>query len=110
MGFMHMYVYTYMLSASWKLPGRFFMVSVVDITQRFRMVSVVVVFLCFMASVDAGNVLFMVSVVGCFMVSVAVGNMFYGFRRGAFFLFYGFRRGMFLWCPSRMEPFVYVFV
>ena len=45
--------YIYILSASWKLPGRFFMVSVVDITQRFRMVSVVGFF---MVSVVAGNV------------------------------------------------------
>ena len=47
------------------------MVSVVDITQRFRMVSVVG--FLFVVSVVAGNVLFMVSV---------VGFLFNGFRRG----------------------------
>ena len=53
----YIYIYIYILSASWKLPGHFCMVSVVDITQRFRMVSVV----------------------GCFMVSVAAGNVFLWF-------------------------------
>ena len=88
--YIYIYIYTYILSASWKLPGRFFMVSVVDITQRFRM------FFC-MVSVVAGNYLlwfpslllfngfrrgrkrffFMVSVAERFlMVSVAASNDF----------------------------------
>ena len=58
------YIYIYILSASWKLPGRFLMVSVVDITQRFRMVSVV----------------------GFLMVSVAAGNVFLWFLSRNVFL------------------------
>ena len=66
--YMYVYMYIYILSASWKLPGRFFMVSVVDITQRFRTVSVVG-FLWFPSSQE---------------------TFFYGFRR---WFFNGFRRG-----------------
>ena len=62
------------------------MVSVVDITQRFRMVSVVGFF---MVSVVAGNVFFMVSAVGFLMVSVAAGNVFLWFPS----------RNVFLWFP-----------
>ena len=63
------------------------MVSVVDITQRFRMVSVVG---SFMVSVVAGNFLFFVwfPSLFLFMVSVAAGNIF------------------FLWFPSRNVLFV----
>ena len=62
------YAHAHTLSASRKPSGRFLMVSVVDIIQRFLMVSVV----------------------GFFMVSVVAGNVFNGFRR---WFFYGFRRG-----------------
>ena len=57
-----------MLSASRKPSGRFLMVSIVDIIQR----------------------LFTISVVGCFMASVVAGNLIYVFRR---WFFNGFRRG-----------------
>ena len=68
-----LHIYIYLFSASWKLPGRFLMVSVVDITQRFCMVSVVF----FYGFRRRRKHLFMVSVVGfCLMVSVAAGNVF----------------------------------
>ena len=83
-----MCIYVYILSASWKLPGRLFMASVVDITQRFRMVSVVG-FL--MVSVAAGNVfLWFPSLVFLWFPS-RQETFSYGFRRGTFS--YGFRRG-----------------
>ena len=69
----------------------FFMVSVVDITQRFRMVSVLGLF---MVSVAAGNVfLWFPSLVSFLWFPSRQETFSYGFRRGTFS--YGFRRGTF---------------
>ena len=67
---MYIHIYIDILSSSRKPSGRFVfdlyvMVSVVDIIQRY--------FLCFMVSIVCLFVLFMVSVVA--------GNVVYGFRR-----------------------------
>ena len=90
--YMHIYIYIYICLVRLGNYQDVFMVSVVDITQHFRMVSVVG-FL--MVSVAAGNVFLWFPSLVFFMVSVAAGNVSLWFPT----------RNVFLWFPSRQVTF-----